>query len=78
MATDGKTLLAQGKCYLCLGITPVQAAKLSLLAQISTTKNAANKTDPTSLMTQAAAFRGLGDVSNYDLLELALLVQIAT
>jgi hypothetical protein len=33
--TDPQTLLAQAKCYTCLGITLAEALQLALLAQIA-------------------------------------------
>lgn len=35
MSTDANTLLAEAKCYLCLGITLAEALQLALLAQIA-------------------------------------------
>lgn len=42
MSTDANTLLAQAKCYTCLGITIAEALQLALLAQIATTGAAGN------------------------------------
>lgn len=36
MSTDANSLLAQAKCYLCLGVTMAEALQLALLAQIAT------------------------------------------
>jgi hypothetical protein len=39
-ATDAQSLLAQAKCYLCLGITIGEALQLALLANIVTNGSA--------------------------------------
>lgn len=35
MSTDTNTLLAQAKCYLCLGISMAEALQLAMLADIA-------------------------------------------
>jgi len=78
MPTDPASLLAQGACYACYGLSTVQIMRLALLAQISVQHNSTNVTTPAALLAQGACFACYtnGDVGS--ILELALLVQIAT
>ena len=78
MNTDPQTLLSAAQCYVCQGVSIAQALKLQLLADISLAHNPANKVDPQSLMTQAKCFACFGQASAFQLLELALLAQIAS
>ncbi len=78
MATDAASLLSQGNCYACYGLSEVMIMRLALLAQISTLQNSTNNTTPAALLAQGACFScySNGDVGT--IMELALLVQIAT
>lgn len=76
--TDPQTLLSSAQCYVCQGVSIGQALKLQLLAQISLAHNPANQVDPQSLLSQAKCFACFSEASIGKLMELALLVQIAT
>ncbi len=78
MATDAQSLMTQGACYACYGVSSFEIMKLALLAQISLAHNPANAVDPQSLITQGKCFPCFGTVSMARLMELALLAQIAT
>jgi hypothetical protein len=77
-ATDPQSLFAQSKCYMCMGISLFQALKLALLAQISLAHNAANDVTPQGLMTQGKCFPCFSNTDTGRIMELALLVQIAS
>ena len=78
MATDPQSLITAGKCYACFTSSTVEIMRLALLSAISKAHNAANQTDPQSLLTQANCFLCFSNESTADLLELALLAQIAS
>ena len=79
MATDAQSLFTAANCYFCQGVSIAQAMKLALLAQISVAHNASNKTDPATLIALGSCYACYGELlSMGDLMELALLKQIAT
>lgn len=78
MAVDAQSLITQANCYLCAGrLTFSQAMKIALLAQISLLRNAANDVTPQGLITAATCYGCVG-MSLGDMMEVALLKQIAT
>lgn len=73
MATDAQSLMDQGKCFACLGVSQFRIMKLALLAQIAN----AMSVDTNTLLDQAKCYTCLG-ISIADSLELALLAQVAS
>lgn len=78
MATDPQSLMDQGKCYACYGLSTVMVMRLALLAQISKNHNAANDTSPAALIAAGACWPCFSNADVGSLMELQLLVQIAT
>lgn len=76
--TDPQGLYTLANCYLCMGVTQFQALKLALLSQISKAKNAANDTTPQTLMSQGKCFPCYSSANTGQIMELALLAQIAS
>lgn len=70
------TLLSEAKCYLCAGITLVEALKLALLARILLAADPAADTSFSALVEYGKCYTCYG-ASLYDVLELALLDQIS-
>lgn len=75
--TDPQGLYNLSKCYVCMGVSDFQAMKLALLAQISQAKNPANPVDAQTLMTQGKCFPCHSTANTGQIMELALLAQIA-
>jgi len=78
MALDPQSLITQGECYACYGLSSAMVMKLSLLAQISLARNASNNVTPAALIDQAKCFACFSSASLGEMMELALLAQIAT
>ncbi len=76
MAIDAKTLLSEGRCYACVGISQATQLRLALLRRISLASNPANDVSATGLMTLGAPLQAVG-VSQAQRIELALYSQIA-
>lgn len=78
MATDAQTLLTEGKCYSCYGLSQAQTMKLALLRQIALTHNPAADVSAQALIAAAQCFACFSYADIGAMLELALLQIIAT
>ncbi len=75
-AIDTNTLMAETKCYACLGMTMTQLLKLGLLRRQLLAAVPTADTSMQALMSYAKCYACYG-ASAYDMLELAMLDQIA-
>lgn len=78
MATDAQTLVTQARCYLCNGVTLFQAMKLSLLAQVSLLQNPTRDVSAQALIAAASCYSCFSYSNLGEMMELALLNQIAS
>jgi hypothetical protein len=78
VATDAQTLLTEGRCYSCFGLSEAQTMKLALLRQIALTHNPAADVSAQGLILAAQCFSCFSYADIGMTLELALLNIIAT
>ena len=72
-ATNPQTLFAEAKCYVCDGVTMVQALKLALLARTLLVLDPAANVSSAYLVEYGKCFLCFGETNMGDLLELSLL-----
>lgn len=79
MTQDPQTLLAAASCFSCYGSDRglMELMKLALLQQILLAVNPNAVTDPQTLLAQANCYSCMGNSAQWQLMELALLAQIA-
>lgn len=63
-ATDPQTLLAQAKCYMCLGVSLAEALQLALLAQIANSAGGGSDTDTLSFSAPVVRPNAFGNYVN--------------
>lgn len=76
--TDPQSLLSSSQCYVCQGVSLFEALKISLLARISQNHNPANPVDAPTLLSQSKCYACFSNATIAELMELALLAQIAS
>jgi hypothetical protein len=72
---DASDIMNQGSCYNCLGLTPAETTRITLLAELLTLFKPMAATDTNSLLEYGKCFSCVG-MSIADTLQLALLHQI--
>lgn len=77
MALDPQTLVAEGRCYQCRGISLYMTIKLALLRRIAITTNPAADVSPAGLEARAVCYDCISSPSIGQVYELALLDIIA-
>lgn len=78
MATDAASLLAQSACLDCNGAGPgeLELMKIALLAQLVLGQNPMADVTPQGLLNQAACYNCYGGGGMWQLMQIALLVQL--